>query len=351
MTTQTTPPEPWGDDRLAAAFAARASRARTPHDLVSTASAALRPPPRSGVVWRQILASAAVLILAVGAVTGAIALRGTQSGASAPVGFHAGPTSDVRTLDAAGFAFEFPADWHAYDSSTNDPGLSSIAVLGTRPVEEACGDERHVDVTCVNERLLEAGEVRMNVATGTFFGGSFRDRPSITSGTTVRLEIGGQVAILDDVDADGNDYYGATESLHLYIEQPDKPNEIVLIDLIARDGGSDEVMRVMQHVIDTFQFDGAITPSEAPSDVPDPEPTPPPSPAWGPWPPQDVFSVVEFKADTRPGVGTSRIRYGDPSEVVVVGHFDDTLAEACATSTRDSCRDVFVAEILPAPTP
>jgi hypothetical protein len=54
----------------------------------------------------------------------------------------------------------------------------------------------------------------------------------------------------------------------------------------------------------------------------------------------------------RPGVETPPITFGAPSEVVVVGHFDDTLAEACRTSTRDSCRDVFVAEeVLPASAP
>ncbi len=46
----------------------------------------------------------------------------------------------------------------------------------------------------------------------------------------------------------------------------------------------------------------------------------------------------------RPGIEATPIRSGDPSEVVVVGHFDDTLAEACAASTRDSCRNVFVIE-------
>jgi len=54
----------------------------------------------------------------------------------------------------------------------------------------------------------------------------------------------------------------------------------------------------------------------------------------------------------RPGVETPPIPYGDLSEVVVIGHFDDTRAEACAASTRDSCRNVFVVEeVLPASAP
>jgi hypothetical protein len=51
----------------------------------------------------------------------------------------------------------------------------------------------------------------------------------------------------------------------------------------------------------------------------------------------------------RPGVEPP-IPLGDPGEVVIVGHFADTLAEACAASSRGSCRDVFVIEeVLPAP--
>ena len=51
-----------------------------------------------------------------------------------------------------------------------------------------------------------------------------------------------------------------------------------------------------------------------------------------------------FVVRLRPGVETAMLRYGDPSEVVIVGHFHDTLSEACAASTQDSCRDVFVIE-------
>lgn len=252
---------PWDDARLGAAFAARASHARTPGDLAAATSAALQTRPSSATTWRRLLAPAAVVIVAVGAVTGGMALLGSQRGSTALVEFRNGPTPDVRTLDARTLAFDFPADWHAYDSSTAGSALSSVAVLGTHPVEAQCGDERHVQVNCVNERRLQPGEMRMNVGTGTFFGGTFKDRPSISNGRTVRLQIDGQVAILDDVETSGDDYYGATESLHLYVEQPGEPNQIVLIDLIARDHGSDEVLRVMRGVIDTFHFDATAFPS------------------------------------------------------------------------------------------
>jgi hypothetical protein len=255
MTTRSTQSEPWDDDRLAAAFAARASRVRTPGDLAGATSAALRIRPSSALAWRRLLAPATVVILAVGAVSGGIALIGAQFGSSGLVEVRDGPTADVRTLDAREFAFDFPAGWHAYDASAGGSGISSIAVLGTQPVEPRCGDDRHVDINCVNERRLEPGEIRMLVSTGAYRGGSFRDRPSITNGRTIRLEIDGQVAILDDVDTSEDDYYRATKSLHLYIERPVEANQIVLIDLIARDHGSDEILRSIQQVIETFRFE------------------------------------------------------------------------------------------------
>ena len=255
MTTRSTQSEAWDDGRLAAAFAARASRIRTPEDLAAATTASLRARPSSAMVWRRLLAPAAVVILAVGAVTGGLALVGSQRGSTGLVEFRNGPRPDVRTLDARTFTFDFPAAWRAYDSSAAGSGLSSVAVLGTQAAEARCGDDSHVEINCVNERRLQPGEMRMNVGTGTFFGGTFKDRPSITNGRTVRLQVDGQVAILDDVEAAGDDYYGATESLHLYIEQPGEPDHIVLIDLIARDHGSDEVLRIMQMVIDTFRFE------------------------------------------------------------------------------------------------
>jgi hypothetical protein len=80
-------------------------------------------------------------------------------------------------------------------------------------------------------------------------------------------------------------------------------------------------------------------------------PSPPPALESGCQGPHDRFVAdpedltgAGFMVWLRPGVETAMLRYGEPSEVVIVGHFDDTLSEACAASTRESCRDVFVIE-------
>jgi hypothetical protein len=263
----TTPPirtEPWDDDRLDSAFAARASRTATPLDLARATSAALRARPVATPFWRRLMAPAAAAVLAAVAIAGGVVLIGGERGASPLVDFRAGPTADQRTLDAREFAFEFPAEWQAYDSSASGSGFSSIAVLGTLPVEPSCGDERHVVITCVNERRLAPAEARMVVSTGTLLSGPLATRPDIDNGETTRLSIDGRTAILDDVEADGDDYYGANLSLHLYIERPGDTSSIVLIDLFARDPGAADARAVMQTVIETFRFDLAAVP--APSD-------------------------------------------------------------------------------------
>jgi hypothetical protein len=260
MRIRPTQSEPWDDDRLAAAFAARATRAATPGDLAGATSAALRTRPSSSLAWRRLLAPAAVVILAVGAVSGGIALVGEQHGSSGVVEFVEGPSADVKTLDAQEFAFEYPADWLGYDSFAPGPELSSVAVLATVPVEARCGDERHVDIRCVNERPLHPGEIRMNVSTGTALNWSFADRPDIGNGTTRHLQVAGRPAILD-VDAGGNDYYGADQSLHLYVERPVEGTEFVMVDLISRDHPAAAIEAVMQQVIRTFWIEDAAIPA------------------------------------------------------------------------------------------
>jgi hypothetical protein len=290
MTMRSTPNTPWDDERVAAAFAARAARARTPDDLSSATSAALRTRPSSAPAWRALLVSAAVVILAVGAVTGGVALLGEQRGSNAPV--------DVRTLDADAFTFAYPADWQAYDSSLHGLSFSSIAVLGSEPVEPRCGDERHVDLNCVNERPLQPSEIRMLVSTVAYRNGPLVDRPDVTDGSTSRFQVDGSPAILDDLEPTGVDE--ADRSLHLYVQRQGGGSRIVQIDLLARDHPTDELDAIMQQVIGSFRFDIATTPSESPvasEAAASPEPTPGPTPAWGPWPPPNAFSVLEFKED------------------------------------------------------
>ena len=82
-------------------------------------------------------------------------------------------------------------------------------------------------------------------------------------------------------------------------------------------------------------------------------PTPPPALESGCQGPHDRL-VVDPERPHRGraspsgcGPGSTRRCSGHwptPRQVVIVGHFDDALSEACAASTRESCRDVFVVE-------
>lgn len=77
MTNQP-PGEPWDDDRVVAALKARAAQARTPPDLASATRAAVRTGAAATPPWRGLLASAAVVVLALGVITGSFALLGGQ---------------------------------------------------------------------------------------------------------------------------------------------------------------------------------------------------------------------------------------------------------------------------------
>ncbi len=77
--TTSTPREPWDDDRLGAAFRARAAGTTTPADLVGLTSSAVRTGPVA-TQWARVLAAAAVVVLAVGAIAGGTALLGNQRG-------------------------------------------------------------------------------------------------------------------------------------------------------------------------------------------------------------------------------------------------------------------------------
>lgn len=268
MTTPSTPREPWDDDRLNAAFAARASRASTPVDLAGATRAALRTGPARTPLWRRVLAPAAVVVLAVGAVTGGIALLAGQRGSTGLVEFRDGPTADLRTLDAREFAFEYPADWLAYDSNASGSGVSSIAVLGTQPVEARCGDERHVDINCVYEQPLEPGDVRVYVGTGAYRGGTVLDRPDKESGTTTRDTVGGMPAILDELDPQPDSFYREDLSLHWSIGRPASPSNVVTIELRARESTTRgrtavvaEARAALEALIASFRFDAAAFPS------------------------------------------------------------------------------------------
>jgi hypothetical protein len=131
MTTRATPSEPWDDDRLAAAFAARAARGGTPADLHKATRAALRTRPSSSMSWRRLLASAAVVILAIGAVSVGIALRGS-TGIVAPDGMTPEPSALPSGSES----------WAGRDTM----GLPTISVGDAIAVRDAGVDDREIAV-------------------------------------------------------------------------------------------------------------------------------------------------------------------------------------------------------------
>ena len=203
-------------------------------------------------------------VLAVGAVGGGFALLGAQRGSSGFVEFLDGPTPDLRTLDAREFAFEFPAEWLTYDSNAAGSGFASIAVLGTRAVEPRCGDAGHVDINCVYEQPLEPGDDPRARRHGGLPQRDGAGPADIDNGTTAR-EIDGQVpAIRDEFEPQPTTSTG-TPSRAVSIGRPARSERSSLIELRARDAGSDsQSPRALQPVIASFRFDAAAFPS--PSD-------------------------------------------------------------------------------------
>lgn len=267
-----TMPDPWDDDRLGAAFGASDRRRSTPPDLVSGTLAALGTPRVVVPVWRRLLAPAAVLVVAVVGLGGGLALIGSPGGSSGLVEFRRGPTAELRTLDALEFTFDFPADWLAYAAPLAGSGGSSIAVLGTQPIEPRCGDKRQVDVNCVFEQPLEPGQIRVFVGTGGYRGGSVLDRPDIENGSTTRLTIGGMPAILDEFDPQPDSFYREDVSLQWSIGRPATLTNVIRIELRAREwpvrgrvNTAAEVQAATQVLVDSFRF--TPPPTLLPSDA------------------------------------------------------------------------------------
>lgn len=258
MTQQT--PEPWDDHRLTAAFVARSGSAAPPNGLIDDTLGALRELPGPVVVWRRSIVPAAVLIVALAVVGGGLAMFG----GSAPAGvvtFRGGPSPDLRTLDAGTFAFDFPADWLAYEAGVAFSGGSSIAVLGTQVVEARCGTERHVDINCVYEQPLGPGDVRVYVGTGAYRGGTILDRPGIDNGTTSRLTVGDMPAILDEYDPQSDSFYKEDASFDWSVAFPKSLGNVVAIRVRAREwpfrgriNTRDEVRAATAVLIDSFRF-------------------------------------------------------------------------------------------------
>ncbi len=229
----------WDDERLTAAFRDAFGR-RPPANLAAAAACAVRAAPqrREAAPWRRIATAAAVVVLAVASIGVGAGLIGQRAG-TAIVEFRAGPRVDLRTLDAHEFSLDFPAAWLAYAAGAVGSGGSSIAVLGSQPVESRCGDERHVDINCVYEQPLEPGAIRVFVGTGAYRDGStVVSRPSRDNARTTRLTVDGMPALLDDYGKLPNDYYRADVTLDWSIGRPATLTNFVSIAVRAREGSA-----------------------------------------------------------------------------------------------------------------
>ena len=369
MTTRPTPGAPWDDERLGTAFAARASRTTTPTDLPSATSSALRDRPASTEAWRRLLASAAVVLLAVGAVTGGLALRGASGVPSSTdpwagrtaVGLPIISVSDAITIRDAGIDDREIAVhgwfWPVAPIPCTLPPPTSL-----QPV---CLDQ-HIVLMAEPESLGTGGSSGYSGPrpTGPSFQIDLDDldsawQPALPPSRPVEIAVVGHFDdhgstscsaeqrdacrdrfVVDRVDrVDGGllptsivDYLDGTGSsfddAHGIIGSV-RPGGTVLsashavggFDPRRLDQGFDDsarwIVRVLEHralvtylVVDSiasiYELTDAgpvllalSTPGQPVSPSPSPirEPTPTPSPAWGPWPPPDAFSVMEFKDD------------------------------------------------------
>jgi len=259
MTAPASPNAPWDDRRLETAFAARASRIRTPTDLTEAVVARVRTEDPPMPVWGRWLPATAVIVLAVGLVAGGIALSDDVRGRGL---FRAGPTADLKTLDTGEFAFDYPAAWLGYDASGAGSGFSSVAVLGTQPVERRCGTERHVDLNCVYEQRLEPGQIRVFILTGTYREQTVNDRPDIENGTTTRTRVGGMPTLLDEFDPRPDSYYGEDLLVHWEIARPGTDGaSVVRLEAMLKEPGVAVGRRQLDALVASFRFTNGPDPS------------------------------------------------------------------------------------------
>lgn len=128
MTAPSTPPPPWDETRLAAAFAVRASRTSTPRDLAGATHLALPTPPTVRPRWRALLTPAAALVIAIGAIAGGMVLRDTERSAAIP----SAPPPNGPATASAGPATVF--------------GLPIISVSDAIAMRDAAVDDREIAV-------------------------------------------------------------------------------------------------------------------------------------------------------------------------------------------------------------
>ena len=254
--TPASPPAPWSDERLDAAFA-QLVPAGAPPGLASTVHARLAGADRARGGLRLRLprlgrAASVVLVGALAVVVG-VAAWSTIGRQLVGSGFTVSRGSDgSSTFDAGEFRFSFPSAWSVADAGAAFSGGSAIAVLGTSSMEPRCGTI-HVDFNCVYEQRLDPGEVRVFVGTGTYRGSTVLDRPDSETGITTRPTVGGMPAILDDQTATAG-YYLADLNLLWSIGRPQSLGSVVRIEVLAREPGAADARAAAEALIASFAW-------------------------------------------------------------------------------------------------
>jgi len=238
---------------------------------------------------------------------------------------------DARPARLDPVAFDYPADWLAYDAVAALSGGSSIAVLGTQAVEPRCGDERHVDINCVYEQPLGPGDVRVFVGTGAYRGGTILDRPDVESGTTTRLTIGGMPAIIDEFDRQPDSYYREDVSLAWSIGRPSTLTNVVRIEVRAREwpargriSTTAELKAAIQVLIDSFRFTPPAVPTDPPASTR-------PTASTGPSAPAEVLGLPVI---TVPDALAVRDGGTNDRELAVRGWFSPFAPISCPAPAR-----------------
>lgn len=257
------PVEPsWDDERLAAAFAARAARVVVPPDIFPVTLERLRPTTPTGPWRRRLLPAGAIAVLLIAIVGGGLAMLGGPGGllggGAGGVSFRDGPTPGLRTLDTGTFALDFPADWHGYDATGTFEG-PSLAVLSSVAIPCRSGDA--IDITCVYERPLVPGETRILIGIEPYRSGTVLDRPDIENGVTSRASLGGMPAIIDGFDlAPGVDFYAADGHTRWSIGTPTSLSRAVILDAQVREPGAADAWVQVGAVVESFRFTPSPTP-------------------------------------------------------------------------------------------
>lgn len=256
-------PDPgWDDERLAAAFVARAGGVVVPTGLVPVTLERLRPAVARRTWAGRLLPLVAGIALVIGVLGGGIVLLAGPGGLiGSGVTFRDGPSSDLRTLDAGSFALDFPAEWHAAATSgAVGSGGSIIAVLTSQAIEDRCDGVGGVDINCVYEQPLEPGQVRIFVGTSGYRGGTIFDRVEIENGTTTRLAAGGMPAILDEFDVTPEDYYRADRWATWQIATPSSLSTVVRLEFMASDPDAAASRAAAEAMVASFRFTPPPTP-------------------------------------------------------------------------------------------